>query len=163
MAKKRAVARVTRKDSMPWGVKVISILNYVLFAVLLLSGVVFLFGAAAFSSSEEARMTALKFFEDFTASTTLAAKIVASFSAILIATGIIAILLSVLFFFMGRGLWRGKNWARILTIIFFTLGFVGALADILRGDFAGNIPELIIDGLVAGYLLFNKRVKAIFS
>lgn len=162
MAKKKVV-RNSRVSSMPWGVKVISILNYVLFVILLLSGLVFLIGASAFSSSEDARATALKFFEDLSASTTIATKIVDSFPALMVAVGIISILLAALFFFMARGLWRGKRWARVLTIIFFTLGFVGALADILRGDLAGNIIELVVDGLIAGYLLFNNRVKAAFS
>ncbi len=155
--------KVSSKGSgIPAGVRIISVFNYVISLILVLSGLAFLLGAGIFSS-EDAQATVVRLFEDLSASTTIATSVAGMFSQILVAAGILSIMFAVLFFFIARGLWRRQNWARILAIIFFAIGFIGALADILRGDIARNVIELVIDGFIAGYLLFNSRVKTAFS
>jgi len=113
---------------------------------------------------------------------------------ILIVPLILSIGVSILFFFMGKGLWKGQNWARITAIVFAILGVIAAIIGIvvfsvvLRGveDMAyesgylgndiGTITDIIgpaqmiwfgiiiaINALIAGYLLFSKRVKEAFK
>lgn len=99
---------------------------------------------------------------------------------------------SILFFFVGRGLWRGKDWARIVTITISileiivviiaivvlsnlskqlihandisSLGNIQNIVDIF--DISKFIPKAIItiaiNAFIAGYLLFNKKVKEAF-
>ena len=83
-------------------------------------------------------------------------------SAIFIVSGIIMIALAVLSFFIARGLWKAKKWARIVAIIFAILGVLSALSAIIQGNF-GNIIGLVINGAIGGYLLFSKDVKAAFA
>ena len=74
--------------------------------------------------------------------------------------------ISILSFFTARGLWKGQNWAKIITIVFAGLGIVTSLITIFTvGIIAltGSIINIIIGGLIAGYLLFNKEVKKFFK
>ena len=91
---------------------------------------------------------------------------------------------SALFFFMGRGLWRNENWARIVTITFsilsiiwfiliITIGtavfkYIGfsstrGLGKILLSSIIPSISLILVNGFIAGYLLFNKKAKEIFQ
>lgn len=165
MAKRsKSSARKTRSaPSVPLGVKIISVLVYVMSFLLLISGLALLFSAGVFLSSDDAAAVVTKMIEDVSASTTISTQLAASLPYIIGFGGVLALALTLLFFFTARGLWNGKNWARILTIVMFSVWFIGALADILRGDVVRNLPDAIIDAVVAGYLLFNKEVQAAFS
>jgi len=70
--------------------------------------------------------------------------------------------LSVLSFFVARGLWKGQNWARIIEIIFAIIGGLIAILAVLSGNIGSTI-NLGINGLIAWYLLFDKKVKKFFS
>jgi hypothetical protein len=74
---------------------------------------------------------------------------------------------SVLFFFLGKGLWKGKNWARVVVIIFSLLGITLAVViPLILGSLnslADNFVNVIFNGFVAGYFLFSKKVKEAFS
>ena len=67
-----------------------------------------------------------------------------------------------LFFFVGRGLWKAKNWARIFVIIFSIICFILAIILLIKGQ-TEIISTLVIMGLIASYLLFSKKVKKAFS
>jgi hypothetical protein len=71
-------------------------------------------------------------------------------------------LVAVLGFFIGRGLWKGQNWTRILGIIFCGLGIIQALVLIFYGKIFNGPFNLIWSLLLGGYLLFNKNVKKFF-
>lgn len=62
-------------------------------------------------------------------------------------------------------LYKGRNWARIVTII---LVFIGVILSIVSFFiFGGTVVNLVvgwpISGLIIGYLLFSKKVKEAFS
>lgn len=156
MVKKRVVKSKRTQgsgSSVPLGVQIISILAYVL-AVFSLLVVVF----RTAMSPEELQRLITSLIEDGTASTTIASNFVVGgiFGTILF------LVFAILMFFVGRGLWKGQKWARIVMIVLAAVGFLGDLADVLRGDVLRNLADLIINGIVAGYLLFNKKVKASF-
>lgn len=82
-------------------------------------------------------------------------------------------------FSMGRGLWRGRNWARITAIVFALIGLsflllalsmasvifgvVGISTQKLIGSAIIMIIPIAINVLIAGYLLFSKKVKEAFK
>lgn len=92
--------------------------------------------------------------------------------------GIILIVLGIFGIFIGRGLWKGKNWARVVATIVATLvtlltivSFVQILtayfgeAYIVGGIISNFIKLLInlaINLAIASYLAFNSKVKTSF-
>lgn len=81
-----------------------------------------------------------------------------------ISFGIIIISIGVLQFFIGRGLWKAKQWARIAAIMFAFLGIVLAiiLFIFLKLGLIINIFGVVVDLFISGYLVFSKDVKKAF-
>lgn len=91
---------------------------------------------------------------------------------------------AVLYFFLGRGMWKGQKWARIVAIIITLIGLVGSIVGLLSaiflpslssygsiggtglirvGSILSNAIGLIISGLVSIYLLFSDKVRKAFA
>lgn len=68
---------------------------------------------------------------------------------------------SLLTFLIGRGLYRAKNWARVLLIVLGIISLILSLLSVGKGG-VGVIVGIVINILITGYLLFNKNVKAAF-
>ncbi|PIN91329.1 hypothetical protein COU57_01045 [Candidatus Pacearchaeota archaeon CG10_big_fil_rev_8_21_14_0_10_32_14] len=145
----KAVSRSSSsRGEVPVGVKIISVLYYIEAAFLILLGLVFVFGASAAS-------TLLKD----------SPELAAAGAGIFIVLGIILILFGALFIFLGIKLWKGKNWARIVTIVLYILGVLIELLSLVSGgtmNIVWGVIWIIIDGTIAGYLLLNKEVKQAF-
>ena len=84
-------------------------------------------------------------------------------SMLFIVGGVVMLFFGILNFFVGRGLWKGKNWARIFVIIFAVLGIIVAVYLVIKGSFVQGISDLLVSGLIAGYLLFSSKVKEAFA
>ena len=74
--------------------------------------------------------------------------------------------LAVFDIFMGRGLWKGQNWARIAAIVFLAIPVLLSVFVIIFG--AVELDIQLISGLAVSlfliyYLGFNKEVKDAFS
>ncbi len=65
-------------------------------------------------------------------------------------------LLTIIQIAVGVGLWRGSAWARLVAIVFALLGIGFAFYD------GFSVLDLLLGGLVAGYLLFSPAVRAAF-
>lgn len=129
----------------PTGVKIISVLYYIGSIFGIIFGVLFLVGA---KTIEGAEIPILGFFG----------------AELFILGGVTLIISSIIGFFIGRGLWKGQNWARVVAIIFAILGILFIVVAMAQGQTPdGNIVTLIIDVVIAGYLLFSKNVKLAFS
>ncbi len=85
----------------------------------------------------------------------IAGFVVAIISVVVLIVGLIYLLLS-------WGLWSGKNWARIIWIIFAVLGALFALSTIAAGGYVAGIINLIIDALII-YYLTRPHVAAYFK
>jgi hypothetical protein len=135
----------------PTIVKIISILNYIGagFAGLV---AVMLFVGSGFLGTLLASIPALATIPYLSLIGTLG-------SALFIFAGIMLLGMAVLSFFMARGLWRGKNWARIVQIVFCCFGILTGLISL---SLASIVP-LAVNGAIAGYLIFNKEVKKVFK
>lgn len=131
--------------NVPTLVKVISVLFYIGAVLLLIFGLLSLVGAGAMGSVASAIpiLTILG-------------------SGLFVVLGIILIALAVLYFFIGRGLWKGQSWARIVAIILSIIGVVMAIWGMVQGSIASNVVGLIVNALIGGYLLFSSNVKAAF-
>ncbi|MFX0212154.1 MAG: hypothetical protein ACFFDT_39640 [Candidatus Hodarchaeota archaeon] len=131
--------------TMPTGIKIISVLYYIGAVLSLLFGILLLIGAGAIST--------------LVTEIPLLGFLGAGFLTVI---AIIMIALAVLGFFIGRGLWKGQNWARIVAIIFAILGFISAIINLISAQW-GSIISLVINGLIGYYLLFSKNVKEAFA
>ena len=134
------------KKIIPTGVKIIAILNYIGAGFLALFGLLSLIGAGMFASvlSEIPLLGMLG-------------------GGLFIVASIILIALAVLLFFIGRGLWKGQKWARIIEIFSAAVGIIMTLVSIINGQILGNLFNLAINCLIGGYLLFNVKVKEFFA
>ncbi len=132
--------------TVPTGVKVISVLYYIGAALSVLLGL-FLFGGAGMINSISTKIPLLGVLG----------------AGLFVVGGIILILLGVLYFFIARGLWNLKSWARTIAIILAALGALGALGSILSGHVVSNIISLAISIAIGAYLLFSEEVKQAFA
>ena len=126
----------------PTGVKIISVLYYIGAVVELLLGIALFFGAGAL----KAKIPFLAFLGPF-----------------LIIGGIVLVGLAVLSFFVGRGLWKGQKWSRIVAIIFAALAVLLAIVGMVQGNIASNVISLVVSAAMGGYLIFSGDVKTAFS
>ena len=134
-----------KQQSVPIGVRIISILYYIGTGALVIAGLFFLFGAGLMGSIAEQ------------------IPLIATLGAgLFIVAGILLIGFAVLSFFVARGLWKVRPWARIVVIIFSILGVLGAITGMIQGNILNNTFNLVINGVIGGYLLFSKSVKQIF-
>jgi hypothetical protein len=81
---------------------------------------------------------------------------------VLIFVGVILLLFGVLAFFIGRGLWKAKSWARILAIILGVFVVLYGTYSIVSGFTFGLLIMILIEAAVAVYLLLAKEVKETF-
>ena len=115
---------------MPIGVKIIAILSYIMAALLVLSALGMIFWGAALAAVPAFALFAGGF--------------------IVIAV-IILLAFAALYFFVGRGLWIGQNWARIVMIILSILGLIGAISNI-GVMMARSIAMIVINAIIILYL-----------
>jgi len=142
--RQKAVSKAV--SGVPTGVKVISVLYYIGAVLSVLFGILFIIGAGAIGSvAEQIPGLAL------------------AGAGLFVVVGIIFIALAVLGFFIGKGLWKAQNWARIVAIVFAVLGVLMALSSLVQGIIGSSIIGLITNGLIGGYLLFNQNAKAAFA
>ncbi len=128
----------------PTGAKVVAILYYISAAISVLVGLLFLIGGSFIGAILGASMEGFE----------------ALGAGIFVGIGIVAIAVAVLEFFIARGIWALKNWARIVAIIFGILGFLGALGTITT---LNGIISLIFNGVILYFLLIDKPTKAAFA
>lgn len=131
------------KNNIPLGVKILSVLAYIAAAFSVIFALLFIIGAGFIIN-----IPAFAIFG----------------TGIFILLGIIMLGFAVLDFFVARGLWKGRNWARIFMIIVSCIGIVLALVSLFSVEsLVYAILNIVINGLIAGYLLFNKKAKIFFA
>jgi len=131
--------------NVPVGVKVIAVLYYISAVLSVIMGILLMVGSAALTPYIDSL-----------------GGLAGILGGALIVLGIIIIAFGVLAFFIGRGLWKAKKWARIVAIIIAALGVLSGIISLIQGDF-GSILGLVINAIIGGYLLFSKGVKAAFA
>jgi hypothetical protein len=121
------------KDTAKLIVKILAILSFIGAATMLIGGLMMMFGGS------------------FLAAFIPLGVLSGALGFLAAAAGIVLVALGVLELFVGLGLWKFKNWARIVSIVFAVIGLAGW-------------PSGTIFGAVIIYLLaFNKDIKALFK
>jgi len=124
-------------------VKVICILGYIGVALGFLGGIFLLVGGGFIVSMLSAMLP--------TGANTL-------LTTMTVVGGILFIVFAIVGFLVYMNLWKYKNWARIVIVIFSALGVLGAIFSLPAG-----IISLIINGGILYLLAFDKTVKALFK
>lgn len=81
---------------------------------------------------------------------------------LLLIIGIFLIGFSVLGFYIGLGLQKGKSWARTAAVIFAVFGLLFSLF-LLAVEFSTGIASAVVPGLIFWYLLYSKEAKSFFK
>jgi len=133
------------EQSPPTGVKVIAVLYYISAVMAVILGSLFFIGGRAIGS--------------------IAGPVqeLEAFGSILFIIGIVLIGLGVLSFFVGRGLWKARPWARVVAIIFAALGTLMAIISMIEDINVINMFSLVTNPIIGGYLLFSSDVKQVFA
>jgi hypothetical protein len=134
----------------PLGVKIISVLHYILTGIYALFGIFIIIYSKSLATN-------------IADSASLLSSDVAGITVILIIFSVFLIGVGVLEFFVARGLWRVKQWARILAIILAILGTVSAIYSLIVNFKYSQIVQLLIDSAIGIYLLFSEEVKEAFK
>jgi hypothetical protein len=138
--------------SRPTGVTILSILDFIFGACALLGGILVMVGGGFMASMmNQAQST--------NPGMSGASGIFAGLGA---ALGVVIIIIAVIYFLIGWGMWKVKNWARILTIIFCALSALSQLWSLVHNFSIFGIVILAIDVLIIWYLL-KANVKAAFA
>lgn len=137
-----------RASEIPTLVKVISIWNYILAALLILGGVLMFLGGGLIAS--------------------LLLSFAGVFGALVILAAIIIVGIGIFRIFVGVGLWKGRNWARVAAIILSILAMLLDIISVVQGGLRGLggiilILSLVINIIIGAYLSFNNTVKSAFS
>ena len=81
---------------------------------------------------------------------------------IIIAAAVIG-LSGIISIFVGMGLWKKQDWARIVAIVFAVFGIIFSGYSIFRGRIFNNIVSLGFSIYVIVFLMFNNDVKSYFK
>ncbi|MDE2312159.1 MAG: hypothetical protein KGJ93_03705, partial [Patescibacteria group bacterium] len=130
--------------TVPVMVKVIAVLYYIGSVFGIFGGVLTIFGGAMFGAA----LTSAVPFAGFMG------------GAMFMVLGVFVLAMGVLAFFVGRGLWQGKSWARMTAIVLAGLGVLSAIGSITQGK--ADYVTLVIQGAIGAYLWFSSEVKQAF-
>lgn len=151
MPKRKRTAKAGKKSNIPVGVKIISVFYYIVGILCALFGLMIILSANTIIS--------------YLVSTTpeLATLNSGALVTVGVIFGILLIGIGILSFFIGKGLWKLRKWARIVVIVFSILGVISAIYNMIVGFQIGQIVRLLVDGIIGGYLLFSEEVKRAFK
>ncbi len=143
----------------PLGIKLISILAFILFIVSIILAFGFIFSKSVPSAGISS------FFEEqsdqqmFNTVTTIVLNS-------LFILGFVLIPISLLFLAVGLGLLKGKEWARMMavaiSVLFLLVGIFETMVFGLTGIFFENIIIILLTGTIIWYLLFFKKIHDYF-
>lgn len=128
-------------------VKIIAILGYIGAALGVIGGIIMLFGGSFIT-------TMVPMFDQSLEAIGGAAVL----TVVFVISGIIAIAFSIFGFIVSLNLWKHKNWARIVMIIFAVLGIISGLTSL-----PGGLISLVIEGGILYLLAFSKDVIKLFK
>jgi hypothetical protein len=75
--------------------------------------------------------------------------------------GVVVVVVGLLYLGLAWGLWTGKGWAWVLSLILAVLGIIVSVISLVRGAF-GPLIVLILDAIIVFYL-FRPNVRTFFG
>lgn len=136
----------------PKPVKVIAVLGYLGSALFIILGLLGLVGGVLFS--------ALK---DSLSKVPVLGALAQIGGLMFIILGIGLLGGAVLLICVSRGLWKGKNWARIFVAVALSSNALWGIITIIRSGKFNGIVGIVVSAAIVAYLLLGKKVKAAFS
>jgi hypothetical protein len=141
------------QKQVPVGVKAISILFYIGTILCIILGISMIFGA-------KAMVTSLLVSNPGMGLESIPEGLMVTLIAVI---GVLAIGAGIFSFFIGKGIWKLKRWARITAIVLSIIGFLSTILSAVLNFKLNLILNFLIDGFIGGYLLFNKDAKKAFK
>lgn len=80
---------------------------------------------------------------------------------LIVGVGIVLVVIGIASIVMAYGLWNGKGWAWIITLILSVIGIISGIVSI-SGGHIGAVAEIIIYAVII-YYLYRPNVKAFFD
>jgi len=78
--------------------------------------------------------------------------------------GVVFIGLGALYYFIGRALWKGRKWAKVLVLILTIVSIIDELITLFTAGFSVIIIIMMIVNIaILYYLVFDKKSKAFFK
>ncbi len=142
---------MVKNKNIPTPVKVISILTYIGSGLNLLFSLVLILGSS-FIAGLIANMTPNDPVVDLIGTIGV---------GVLIGFGILILLIAILEFFVAKGIWEGKNWARIVLLVIASIAVFFSVMRLIVGDFS-TIIGILIYGFIIYYLGFEDKTKNYF-
>ncbi|MEK6873936.1 MAG: DUF2127 domain-containing protein [Nanoarchaeota archaeon] len=166
----KSVAKIQPNlSNIPTGIKIISIIFYVVGALAIAFGVFFVVAAFMVPSLMGSLGTPEELVQKLTQANPGIQVSVADVNSLLsilpvlfAVAGVVLIILGILDVFIGRGLIGGKQWAKVLAILFVALGIVQSVFSIMRGRIISGIIWLVIFIVIEYYLGFDEKSKKFF-
>ena len=81
--------------------------------------------------------------------------------SLIVGIGFVLIALGIAYLVMAWGLWNGKGWAWIITLILAAIGIVVGIGSLVTGN-GGAVIGIIIEAVII-YYLYRPNVKAFFG
>jgi hypothetical protein len=141
----------TKKNNLPTGVKIVAVWYYIWAILWMVFGLLIAIGSSAIITYLIGLFPGL-------ATVRFGTLILLG-----IVVGLVLIGLGVLEFFVARGMWRLKAWARITAILLSLLAVVNAVYVLTSGLQPIQLTRLIFDGGIVLYLVFSKDAKKLFK
>lgn len=139
----------TEKE-IPEGVKILSVVAFVCTAIF------FIFGIISFKFGEN-----MGDLSDAEKSLISQQGIPTPSTPTFVIVGIVLIVLSVVFYFIGRDLLKSKKWAKIALIVISALLILLNILSLISGSWS-PIIMILVNGLVVWYLAYSKPAKNFF-
>ncbi len=143
--------KVTRKENLPMGVKVVSVLYYIWAILWIGFGLLVALGATIIINYLISLFPQL---ETVNYGTLVVVGII---------VGLVLVALGILEFFVARGLWKLKPWARVTAILLSALAIINSVLALTTSFDAVQIVRLIVDGGIIAYLMLSKEARRLYK
>jgi hypothetical protein len=136
--------------NVPGLIKFFAVITYIESVLGIISGIALILGGSILSNSSFAPVFLSLLLSSFPL-------------GLFIALGVLSIGFSILNFFIARGLWMGKKWARTIYIIFIILAILYSIYILITTSLISGLLSMILSLLIGWYFIFNKKVKQAFA
>ncbi|MCP8304924.1 MAG: hypothetical protein H3Z50_05610 [archaeon] len=143
---------ITSKVERPLGVAILAVLGIIGSILAIVGGVIFIVSGTFLAEAIEAAIAQYGIIPGVDIGLILAS--IAIIGAVVLVIGVIGVII-------GWGLWKGRNWARIIVIIFSILGIISGLLPLIYLDISGLVG-VVIDIIII-YYLTRPHVVAFFK
>lgn len=147
--KPKIVKKIEAKKKIPLGIKIIST-YYIIVASLTI-----IIGLIAIIFSKTLSTVTIDFGQNFP-------KEIVNDPNLFLIIGFAFLIVGIVNLILGINLWKLKKWARIVIVIFAIISFIYAFKGLMLGQLS-NLFGLIIEGIIAGYLIFSKKANNAFK